>query len=423
VNAQRPLRILMLAGALPYPPDWGAGIRNYEIVRFLAARHAVTLMAYATGDEVDKVQAFGELGAAVVTVELPAAARRLKRRAQLTSMFSARSYQLASMYSRAMQSEITRALTTGGFDLVLVEQSQMGQFDFGSGPARVLDEHDIGYELLRQYFQTERGLLRKMYNVVEFAKFWRQEQTIWQRFHGCILHSERERAIVGRRAPLTRTAVVPSGVSLERFKPDPATVTDPASLVFTGTMNFRPNIDAMTYFVRQILPRICAQRPEVVLAIVGARPPAEVARLAGPNVILTGRVPDVRPYLKKAAVVVVPVRIGSGTRMKVVEALAMGKAMVSTTLGSEGHVARPGEHYLVGDTPQAFAEQVLRLLADASLARALGQRGRQLIEEEYSWSSLLGRFEGFLRTVEATSPVASIDPHPELATDQRPAAG
>lgn len=412
----------MLASALPYPPDWAAGIRNFEILRFLSARHIVTLMAYAGGHEGDKVAALSQLGAAVVTVDPPKAAHRHKRWTQLRSLFSIRSYQLASVYSQAMQLAITNSLSTGWFDLVLVEASQMGQFTFGSGPARVLDEHNIEYELLRRSFQMERAPLRKMYNGVEFAKFWRQEQTIWRRFHGCILHSERERAIVGLRAPSMPTTVVPSGISLERFKPVPTAAPDTASLVFTGTMTYRPNIDAVKYFVRQILPRILAERPEVVFTVVGAEPPPEVARLAGPNVVLTGRVADIRPYLKRAAVVVVPVRIGSGTRMKVVEALALGKPMVSTTLGAEGHLARPGEHYLVGDTPQAFADQVVRLLADPGFGSALGQRGRQLVEQKYSWPILLARFEGFLQMVTEQFPVASTDGYPELATDQRPAA-
>ncbi len=173
---------------------------------------------------------------------------------------------------------------------------------------------------------------------------------------------------------------------------------DPNSLVFTGLMSYRPNIDAVSYFVRHILPLIVAQRPTVRFTIVGQGAPAEITRLEGPNVHVAGKVPDVRPFVNRAAAFVVPLRMGSGTRLKILEGMAMGKAVVSTTLGCEGIDVRHGEHLVIADGAPAFAEAVLSLMADANRAAGLGRDGRALVEQSYSWVSIVAELERFHAT-------------------------
>jgi glycosyltransferase involved in cell wall biosynthesis len=177
-------------------------------------------------------------------------------------------------------------------------------------------------------------------------------------------------------------------VDLEAFRPNDAP-TDPQSLVFVGTMNYRPNADAVIYLASQILPEIWKTRPQVTLTVVGQTPPEEVQRLAGPRITITGWVDDVRPYIDRAAVVVTPVRIGSGTRLKVLEALAMGKALVSTPLGCEGIAVEDGEHVLLADNPVELAQRVVRLLDDPALAIRLGMQGRALVERSYGWRAVV----------------------------------
>jgi len=295
-----------------------------------------------------------------------------------------------------MQRALTSLVQSNGFDVVIIDGSSMSCFDPGSDAVVILDEHNIEYELLYRGFLTEVSLARKLFNYSEFVKVRREERAAWVRADACVVHSDRERDILVGEVPDKPTAVVTNGVFLDDFRPSDGPV-DPNAIVFTGTMNYRPNADAVRYFVQQVLPYIRRGKPEATFYAVGLGPSAELQRLAGPGVVVTGWVADVKPYLRSAAVYVAPVRFGSGTRIKVIEALAMGKAMVSTTLGCEGHVGlRPDTHFLVGDDPMTFAHQVIRLLDDTKLASQLGHSGREFVEKGYSWPKLLDRLEEFL---------------------------
>jgi glycosyltransferase involved in cell wall biosynthesis len=227
---------------------------------------------------------------------------------------------------------------------------------------------------------------------LEQERFRQFEQDWWRRVAGCALTSEREEKIVRSHAPETVTAVVPNGVDLEYFQPSDAD-PDPQTLVFNGLLQYRPNLDAAHHLVDEIWPLIVKRAPKARLAIVGRGDAVDLRRLEVPGVTVTGEVPDIRPYLERAAVVAVPIRMGGGTRLKVVEGLAMGKAMVSTVLGCEGVNVNPGEHLVIADSPVAFAESVVRLFEAPDAARALGLAGRALIEREYSWQAAGKRLE------------------------------
>ena len=170
-------------------------------------------------------------------------------------------------------------------------------------------------------------------------------------------------------------------------------------MVFFGLLSYVPNIDGVTHFVQDIWPRIAEAHPDARCKIVGGRPPPSLLALAGPRVELTGFVPDLRPHLAAATAVVVPLRLGGGTRLKIVEAMAMGKAIVSTTLGAEGIEAVPGRDLLVEDHPAAFADAVSRLLADHGLAARIGQSARRLAVQRYSWSGAAQALEDFYRRI------------------------
>jgi glycosyltransferase involved in cell wall biosynthesis len=315
--------------------------------------------------------------------------------------------------STAMQAAIDHLLSAERFDVVLVEHSQMALFDFPAGPAVVVHEHNIEYELLLRTSRVERSPIRKLFNWLESAKFRPDEIRVWKRSDGLVMMSERECRIVDGLVPSKPTTVMPCGVDLESLRPDTHAV-EPGTVIFTGTMDYRPNADAAVYFAREILPRIVREVKDVRFLVVGRNPPDEVTRLAGPNLTLTANVPDVRPYLARAAVVVVPMRMGAGARLKVTEALAMGKAIVSTTLGCEGHPVEPGKHALIADDPAAFAAAVVRVLRDPALGAALGGRARALAVESYGWPVLLQRLEAFLIRIArahadpARSPVARL---------------
>jgi len=374
----------------------------YQLVRHLSRGHQVTLLTYGREDEgreveAENVAAIRAVGADVRVVPPPRPTGG-KRGAQALSLLSPRSYQTASLQSPAMQDTITRLLAGQTFDLVQVESSQMAGFDFGGRVPLVLDEHNLEYELLFRLYQGERSPGRRLYNWAEYVKFRREEQTCWRRADACLLTSGREREILRGLLPDKPAVTVPNGVDIEFYRPSDVAV-EPDSLVFTGLMSYRPNIDGVVWFVEEVLPRIHQVRPSVTLTIVGAGAGEEVERLAGPHVTVTGAVPDTRDYFARAAAAVVPLRMGSGTRLKVLEGLAMGKPLVSTSVGCEGIHVQDGEHLLIADDPQALSDAALRVLSDASLAAALARQGRALVEREYGWAAITAQLESFYAQV------------------------
>lgn len=393
------MRVLILTPSLPYPPIWGFGMRVYQLLKHLSTRHQVSLLTYAESGQEQHIAAIEALGARVCTVPTPHPGSGFSRRfGQLASLASSVSFQSRALYSAEMQAAIYRLLDGEPFDVVQIESSQMSCFDFGRRAVVLLDEHNIEYELLNRMCRTEGSPIRKLFNWLEYQKFRREEQGAWVRSAGCMLTSGREQGIVRQQVPGKATAVVPNGVDIDYFQPADAIVQS-NSIVFTGLMRYRPNIDAVIYMVREILPHLLRKRPNLTFTVVGAGEPEEVKRLAGPNVVVTGAVPDVRPHVADAAVFAVPLRMGSGTRLKVLEGLAMGKPLVSTALGCEGISVRDGQHLLIADEPSAFARSVLQLLDDAALASRLARNGRGLVESEYSWASVAERLELFYEEV------------------------
>ena len=387
------MRILIVTPMLPYPPTWGFVTRVYQFVRLLATRHSVTLLSFATDDDRAHIDALRDICTAVHTVP-PPVAKDAKRVAQLASMFSTVSYQWRSHQSEQMQRTLDTLSREQAFDVIQIESSQLGCLRYDPRAALVVDEHNIEYELLYRTYLTERSLVRRVYNFVEYKKFRREETSMWRQATGVVTTSVREAEMIRDLVPEHPVTCVPNAVDVDYFTPS-AQPIDPNALVFTGLMKYRPNVDAAVYFVREVLPQLLAVRPTLVFYIVGGGPPEEVLRLAGPNVVVTGTVPDVRPYVHKAAVFVVPLRMGGGTRLKVLEGLSMRKAMVSTSLGCEGIDVKDGEHLLIADSEQALANAVLRVLDDAALADRLATAGRELVDRQYRWDRVVRDLEAF----------------------------
>ena len=382
-----PLRILVVTPSVPYPPNWGFGIRVFNLLRELARTHRVSLVCFAAEDDRAKVDELLRFCEAVHTVAPPLANNRVKRTRQLRSAFSRRSFQSAGMHSAEMVRLLTQLLSREAYDLVQLESSQLvSSFPPCSIPI-VVDEHNIEYELLRRMVDVERSPLRKAYNWIEYRKFRREEIAAWFRVDACVLTSDREYHIFRAALPSKAAHVAPNGVDVDYFQPSDAP-TEPGSIVFTGLMSYRPNVDAVKFFVREVMPRIVAAIPNVKFTIVGLDAQHNVGFLAGPHVEIASDVPDVRPYIQRASVVAVPLRMGSGTRLKVLDALAMGKPMVSTRVGCEGIAVENGKHLLIEDDPDRFADAVIRLLSDAAQSQSLGAAGRQLVEARYSWASI-----------------------------------
>jgi glycosyltransferase involved in cell wall biosynthesis len=257
----------------------------------------------------------------------------------------------------------------------------------------MLFEHNVEYMIWKRLHDVEKRPWRRVLLDLEWRKMRRYEAQACARAAVTVAVSEADRALLAANAPGADIRAIPTGVDTSYFHPNGAVET-PATLVFTGSMDWYPNEDAIMYFIEAILPEIRREIPGISLAVVG-RDPSSRLRAAGAasGVRVTGTVEDVRPHVAEAAVYVVPLRVGGGTRLKIFEALAMAKAVVATRIGAEGLPIVSGEHFLQADEPADFARAVVTLLKDPARRRALGMAGRRLMEERYSWPQVAREFE------------------------------
>jgi glycosyltransferase involved in cell wall biosynthesis len=381
-------RVLVVAAYYPDPPSWGAAARVYHLTRQLATWADVTFLGYSdVGDEPSGP--LRDVCERVRVVEHHRRAGLARRAAQLVSVPARTPYHCRTVRSLSMQTALDELLDGDSFDVVQVEASPMMSFRLRTTAAVVLDEHNIESEVLRRQGDGERSPMRRWFNIWESRKYVRHEQWAWNQADACLVTSERERPRVAARAPRTAVAVVPNGVDPILFAPaDGRTVRDPDGIVFTGLLSYRPNLDGVRWFVDEVLPSVRRERPGATLTVVGGGTAAELDAVRAPGVVVTGLVPDVRPYLWKAACVVAPIRVGGGTRLKVLEGLATARPMVSTALGCEGLNVHPGRELLVADDPSEFAAAVATVLGDERLAADLGRRGRACVVDHYSWDSI-----------------------------------
>jgi glycosyltransferase involved in cell wall biosynthesis len=399
------MRLLWLAPYVPVPIS-GAPTRCFNTMTLLAPTCDIDLIA--RGDIPLRADEWlARLRAACRTVQIvpgSVSSRTHKRLVQLRALTGRRPAQYWLHYSALMQDRINQAFGARRYDAVILEHSFMGYYALPAGMPTALVQHNVESDLLRRSSRHERSALRRAYNWLEYVKYRADEQQICRSASLIMSVSECDRRAMQSWGGLPPCVVIPNGVDTAYFTPDvgaPA-AQQSAGVVFTGTMNYSPNVEAMLYFVDKIWPLIHTQMPEATLSIVGHAPPREILQFGHlPNVTVTGSVPDVRPYLGAAQVVVVPLRIGSGTRLKILEALAMGRAVVSTSLGSEGLALQEGRHLLVADESAAFAARVTELLRDPARRAELGREGRRLVEETYDWRVIGLRLEAALREMAA----------------------
>lgn len=382
------MKILFLTPHLPSPPTWGGARRMHGLISGLAVSHDVSVLSFVepNGDHEQAVRATRQYCSEVVTIpngryELSGSR---KRGLQLESLVSPSSYERLVYRRPAFQAALERMLGRGRYDIIAPAFPWMGYYSFPGDANVVLDEHNIEYDILRRTAAAETTLARRLYNYVEHAKVRREEQGIWRKVSGCSLASARDEGIVRRQHPRLQTAVVPNGVDTRYFRPGSVPV-EPMTLVFFGALSYYPNTDGLLFFLRDVMPRIRRRYPSVRLLVVGPGAAQALAAWASENVVVTGLVDDVRPYLERAAVAIVPLRIGGGTRLKIVEAMAMGKAVISTRIGAEGLSVSDEKDILLADTAEEFAVGVCRLLSDTTLARRLGSAARRLVEDRYDW--------------------------------------
>jgi sugar transferase (PEP-CTERM/EpsH1 system associated) len=383
------MNILYLTVEVPYPPIAGSQLRDFHVLKELTAQHQVTLCCLLTNDGPAD---FGELKEACASIET----YRLPRHPGWPQLSGAFKWPLACLpfYVPAMAAKIHSMLAGGSFEIVQIEHSFLACYrdsiPLQSKCRTVLSFHNIGALQYKSIANLNYSFMERLSYA---AKAWLMQD--WEarmaaRFDHSVVVSPEDGRFLADADPSLPFSVIENGVDTAYLQP----ITEQAvqnELVFVGVLGYPPNSDGVMYFSREILPLIRDEVPDVHLTVIGRAAPSSMESLNGSaNVTLAGFVEDLMPYYRNAKVAVVPLRAGGGTRLKILEAMALGRPVVSTSVGCQGIAAEPGRHLLVADTPVEFAHTVVRLLRDEGLRNEIAQNARRLVEQVYDWR-ILGR--------------------------------
>lgn len=381
------MRILLLSGWFPYPADNGARIRVLNILRQLANDgQRITLLSFARRPVTDEALAAVRRLCSEVHV-VPHIPFRPSGPKAIVGLFSTQPRSFTDTYSRPMADLVRASCAAQRYDLVIACTIQMGPYALlAEGVPRLLEEVELA--TIRDQSMEGGWARRARYGLTWQKTAWFVRRMV-QRFNACTVVSAQERAILAEVAPdYRRVFIIPNGVDLDAYGEDMGPPV-PDTLIHTGALTYRANYDAVSYLLGEIFPLIRRQRPDVTLRITGSTDGVDMGALpAPPGALYTGYLPDIRPALAQSWVSVVPLRIGGGTRLKILEAMALGTPVVATPKGAEGLDVCHGENILIGDTPARFADAVLEVLADPNLRARLAAGGRNLVHERYGWQRI-----------------------------------
>lgn len=390
-------KALFLTARVPAPLDDGWKIRTYHLIKGYAQNGwQVDLLSFCKPEEQGIV--FPELHAVCSNIRLVPREKSYSGMDLLKGLLFPLPFLVYNYQVRDMALAAEGLVRNNEYQLVQIEDVVMAQYL--SGPMRqafrILDMHNVESSLLLRFAANNGSYLKKAYAWLTAAKLQRYESKVSAKVSQVLVCSEEDQDTVRGNGLQTQIRVVPNGVDCDYFQP---IALDSASrdLVFVGSMDYHANISGAIFFVRHILPLIHRKYPDVHFYIVGKNPPPSISSLANKRVTVTGIVPDVREYLKKARAVVVPLLVGGGTRLKILEAMAMARPVVSTCLGAEGIGAVDEQHILLANEPAQFAKRVLQLFDDIELSRTLGSSASRFINQNYCWSTIQKELISFVQ--------------------------
>lgn len=392
------MRILWLKTELLHPVDKGGKIRTYNMLKELKHDHHVTYLTLDDGS----ASAEDRKSASEYCHELVCIPHRRREKFTpgfyvelLLNLVARRPYAIKKYESSAMRSEIIERERKNTFDFLVCDfLAPAANVPSTLATPAILFQHNVEAMIWKRHYEVQTNPVKKTYLYGQWQKMRRFEREMCRAFDCVIAVSADDREQMKREYGAQAVFDVPTGVDTDFFRPGGRSTTLPHSLVFTGSMDWLPNDDAIRYFMREIMPLIKKKLSDVRLTVVGRNPTPALMELgkADPSLVITGRVDDVRPYIESAAAYIVPLRIGGGTRLKIFEAMAMEKAVVSTTVGAEGLGLTNGAELLLADEPAAFADAVVRVLTDASYAAELGQRAASIVRKNYGWRQVTDSF-------------------------------
>ena len=381
------MNVLLITQVLPYPPDSGPKVKTWNVIKYLAQRHRVTLVSFVRGDQRKDIQVLERLCAGGVYTVPMERSRLHDVWYMLRSLFTGQPFLMVRDDHQAMRDLIDDLCANQSFDVAHADQLNMAQYAARvPGAAKLLDAHNALWLLYKRLWETMKSGPQKWLLGRDWRLLEEYEGRICREFDAVLAVREGDRAALeeatGRSLDINviPIAVDTDEVTLIERTPGPY-------VLHIGTMYWPPNIDGVLWFVHEVWPLIREKKPDAQFDVVGSRPPQEIVALGGDEtgINVTGYVPDPMPYFQRAALMVVPLRAGGGMRVKILNALAQGIPIVSTTIGYEGIAVTPGEDILVGDTPEEFADAVVRVLDDRELAQRIAGNGRRLAEEKYDY--------------------------------------
>ena len=392
------MHILWIKTELLHPVDKGGRIRTYHMLRALKDRHRVTYLTLDDGQAApDAVDRAAEYSDALVRVSHRTAAKRSPRfyGELVANLFSRLPYAVAKYRSPRLTGELRRLVREEQVDVVICDfLAPSLNVPEDLGVPVVLFQHNVEAMIWQRHAEVRRQPLSHVYFAEQWRRMVRFEREECRRFDRVIAVSRQDSKVIRREYGVADVVDVPTGVDTGYFRPSGLVAAEPMDMVFTGSMDWLPNEDGIRWFVDEVLPLIRAEEPGATLTVVGRHPPAAIRDLAehDPGVRVTGTVPDVRPYVERSALFVVPLRIGGGTRLKIFEAMAMERPVVSTTIGAEGLPVTDGQDIVLADTAGDFAAAVVRLLRNPAERQAVGQRAAAKVRAEHAWDRVADRF-------------------------------
>lgn len=390
-----PLDILVLSHLVPWPATSGVLLRSYNLLREVARRHRVHLCAFnqevllPVAEVRASVEHLSKICTEVRVFPLPSSRSRLAYGALLArNLFSPLPYSVPRFYSSEFEHAVTGILARHPIRILQFETIAVAQYGaLAPDLPSILVHQNVESALLGRRAASERGRLARWYVSRQATKLAAYEARICPEADANVAVSANDRDEFLARIPESRFEVVTNGVDVDYFSPGPEPEGRGSGLVFVGGMSWYPNRDAMAWFLAEVWPRVRRAVPAATFTVIGSHPSPEVRRAeaSGEGVTATGLVHDIRPHVARASVYVCPMRVGGGTRLKILDAWAMGKAVVSTTLGAEGLTAETGKELEIADDPAEFASRVVELLGDPDRRRRLGEAGRERAVAEYAW--------------------------------------
>lgn len=403
------MKILWVKPGKLLPLDTGGKLRTYNILRHLSTSHDVTYLSYYFGDR-DQAYEHSVLEHLPGTVTVHAAASDAKGPKRYLDyarhLLDFTPYSVSKFATSRVRGILADWISRRHFDVAVCDfLASTPNFPRGLATPTVLFEHNVESQLWRRRSRFESKWLDRLTAKIEYAKMSRYEPAQSRRFHHILAVSEQDAHALSEMVDPARITVIPTGVDLATFRYDPQVHPQASLVVFTGSMDWAPNIDGVEYFCHEIWPRVLARIPQARFRIVGRDPDIRVQRLASASVEVTGTVSSIVEHLREAAVLVVPLRIGGGTRIKIYEGMAMGKATVSTPVGAEGLDVRHGRDILLASDPHRFAEHVSSFLQDENLRRKFESAAAESVQK-YDWSVITQYLVDALRKTVGT---ASLD--------------